>query len=59
MKKRIFFTVFGTALVTVLVSLVLLVGFTYRYINEDTKGQLLAQLDYLVQGVENDGLNYL
>ena len=59
MKKRIFITVFGTALVTVLVSLVLLVGFTYRYINEDTKGQLLAQLDYLVQGVENDGLNYL
>ncbi|MEE0510491.1 MAG: ATP-binding protein [Peptococcaceae bacterium] len=59
MKKRIFFTVFGTALVTVLVSLILLVGFTYRYINEDTKGQLLAQLDYLVQGVENDGLNYL
>ncbi len=59
MKKRIFFTVFGTALVTVLVSLILLVGFTYRYINEDTKGQLLAQLDYLVQGVENDGLDYL
>lgn len=59
MKKRVFFTVFGTALVTVLVSLILLVGFTYRYINEDTRDQLLAQLDYLTQGVENDGLEYL
>ena len=37
MKKRIFLTVFATALITVLVSLILLVGVTYRYINEDTR----------------------
>lgn len=59
MKKRIFLTVFGTALATVLVSLVLLVGVTYRYINEDTRDQLLAQLDYLSQAVEDEGIDYL
>ena len=52
MKKRIFLTVFATALITVLVSLILLVGVTYRYINEDTRDQLMAQLDYLSQAVE-------
>ncbi len=59
MKRRIFLTVFGTALVTVLVSLLLLVGVTYRYINEDTKNQLMAQLDYLSQAVEDEGEDYL
>ncbi len=59
MKKRIFLTVFATALITVLVSLILLVGVTYRYINEDTKDQLMAQLDYLSQAVDDEGLTYL
>lgn len=59
MKKRIFLTVFGTALVTVLVSLMLLVGVTYQYINEDTKTQLMAQLDYISQAVEDEGEEYL
>ena len=59
MKKRIFLTVFATALITVLVSLILLVGVTYRYINEDTRDQLMAQLDYLSQAVDDEGLTYL
>lgn len=59
MKKRIFLTVFGTAFVTVLVSLMLLVGVTYQYINENTKNQLLAQLDYISQAVEDEGEAYL
>lgn len=59
MKKRIFLTVFAAALITVLVSLILLVGVTYRYINEDTKDQLMAQLDYLSQAVDDEGLTYL
>lgn len=59
MKKRIFLTVFATALITVLVSLILLVGVTYRYINEDTRDQLMAQLDYLSQAVDDEGLAYL
>lgn len=59
MKRRIFFTVFGTALVTVLVSLMLLVGVTYRYINQNTRDQLLAQVDYLSQAVDDEGLDYL
>lgn len=59
MKKRIFLTVFATALITVLVSLILLVGVTYRYINEDTRDQLMAQLDYLSQAVDDKGLTYL
>lgn len=59
MKKRIFLTVFGTALITVLVSLLLLVGVTYQYINEDTRAQMRAQLDYLSQAVENEGADYL
>ena len=59
MKKRIFLTVFATALITVLVSLILLVGVTYRYINEDTKDQLMAQLDYLSQAVDDEGFTYL
>lgn len=59
MKKRIFLTVFATALITVLVSLILLVGITYRYINEDTRDQLMAQLDYLSQAVDDEGLTYL
>jgi len=58
-KKRIFLTVFATALITVLVSLILLVGVTYRYINEDTRDQLMAQLDYLSQAVDDEGLTYL
>ena len=59
MKKRIFLTVFTAALITVLVSLILLVGVTYRYINEDTRDQLMAQLDYLSQAVDDEGLTYL
>ena len=59
MKKRIFLTVFAAALITVLVSLILLVGVTYRYINEDTRDQLMAQLDYLSQAVDDEGLTYL
>ena len=59
MKKHIFLTVFATALITVLVSLILLVGVTYRYINEDTRDQLMAQLDYLSQAVDDEGLTYL
>ena len=59
MKKRIFLTVFATALITVLVSLILLVGVTYRYINEDTRDRLMAQLDYLSQAVDDEGLTYL
>ena len=59
MKKRIFLTVFATARITVLVSLILLVGVTYRYINEDTRDQLMAQLDYLSQAVDDEGLTYL
>ena len=59
MKKRIFLTVFATALITVLVSLSLLVGVTYRYINEDTRDQLMAQLDYLSQAVDDEGMDYL
>lgn len=59
MKKLIFLTVFGTALITVFASLLLLVGVTYRYINEDTRGQMLAQLDYLSQAVEDEGVDYL
>ena len=59
MKKRIFLTVFATSLITVLVSLILLVGVTYRYINEDTRDQLMAQLDYLSQAVDDEGLTYL
>ena len=59
MKKRIFLTGFAAALITVLVSLILLVGVTYRYINEDTRDQLMAQLDYLSQAVDDEGLTYL
>ena len=59
MKKRVFLTVFGTALITVLVSVMLLVGFTYQYIHEETKHQMSAQLDYLAEMVESQGEDYL
>ena len=59
MKKRVFLTVFGTALITVLVSVMLLVGVTYQYIHEETKHQMSAQLDYLAEMVESQGEDYL
>lgn len=59
MKKRVFLTVFGTALITVLVSVMLLVGVTYQYINKETKNQMSAQLNYLAAMVENQGKDYL
>lgn len=59
MKKRVFLTVFGTALITVLVSVMLLVGVTYQYIHEETKHQMSAQLDYLAEMVESQGEEYL
>jgi two-component system phosphate regulon sensor histidine kinase PhoR len=58
-KKRVFLTVFGTALITVLVSVMLLVGVTYQYIHEETKHQMSAQLDYLAEMVESQGEDYL
>ena len=59
MKKRVFLTVFGTALITVLVSVMLLVGVTYQYINKETKNQMSAQLNYLAAMVESQGEDYL
>lgn len=59
MKKRVFLTVFGTSLITVLVSVMLLVGVTYQYIHEETKNQMHAQLNYLVDMVESHGEEYL
>ena len=59
MKKRVFLTVFGTASITVLVSVMLLVGVTYQYIHEETKHQMSAQLDYLAEMVESQGEDYL
>lgn len=59
MKKRVFLTVFGTSLITVLVSVMLLVGVTYQYIHEETKHQMSAQLDYLAEMVESQGEDYL
>lgn len=59
MKKRVFLTVFGTALITVLVSVMLLVGVTYQYIHKETKHQMSAQLDYLAEMVESQGEDYL
>ena len=58
MKKRVFLTVFGTALITVLVSVMLLVGVTYQYINKETKNQMSAQLNYLAAMVESQGEDY-
>lgn len=59
MKKRVFLTVFGTALITVLVCVMLLVGVTYQYIHEETKTQMTAQLDFLADMVESQGKDYL
>lgn len=55
MKKRIFLTVFGTALITMLVSVMLVVGVTYQYIHQESKAQMMAQLDYLSELVDSEG----
>ncbi|MDO4281310.1 MAG: ATP-binding protein [Peptococcaceae bacterium] len=55
MKKRIFLTVFATAILTLVVSLMLLAGVSYRYIHQETVSQMMEHLDLLSQAVEADG----
>lgn len=59
MRRRILLTIFGTAIFTSLISLLMLASITYNYIDETTSESLMAQLNYISQAVEDEGIDYL
>ncbi len=59
MKKKIFLYIFGTAFLTILIALSMMLGVTYQHINADKMNQLTAQTQYVAKAVETEGMDYL
>ena len=59
MKKRIFRSILGVALLVLLASLVLIVGVLHGYFQDRVLQELSQATAYIAHGVENEGMGYL
>lgn len=59
MKKKIFCSILAVATLVLLCSFGVILGVLYSYFNTIQKNQLKSQLEFLVQGAEEEGISYL
>ena len=59
MKKQIFRSILGVALLVLLASLVLIVGVLHGYFQDRVLQELSQATAYIAHGVENEGISYL
>ena len=59
MKKQIFRSILGVALLVLLASLVLIVGVLHGYFQDRVLQELSQSTAYIAHGVENEGISYL
>lgn len=59
MSKRIFAGIFGTSILVLALSLMLVLGTVYAYYSDQYESQLKTETQYVTAGTETDGLDYL